>query len=60
MCGIAGILGAAPQDSLSGRLRAMTDLATHRGPDDAGLALFGEGRALWRSGGSAPPDEAGR
>lgn len=59
MCGIAGILGAAPQESLPGRLRAMTDLATHRGPDDVGLALFGEGRALWQSGGSAPAGEAG-
>ena len=59
MCGIAGIIGIAPQESLPGCLRAMMDLAIHRGPDDEGVALFGMGRTLCQSGVPALAKDSG-
>src|SRR5438105_313176 len=36
MCGIAGILGEANEDLI----RRMTDIISHRGPDDSGIKVF--------------------
>jgi asparagine synthase (glutamine-hydrolysing) len=38
MCGIAGIWGEANEDLI----RRMTDVICHRGPDDAGVRVFGD------------------
>ena len=56
MCGIAVIV--APQRCPAGTIRAMTDLARHRGPDDEGYALIeAPGAAPVVLGGpSTPPD----
>ncbi len=40
MCGIAGIFHLAHQPIDLARVRAMSDLLRHRGPDDEGWALF--------------------
>ena len=42
MCGIAGFVSRTPLFEET-RLRAMRDTLAHRGPDDAGLALWDEG-----------------
>jgi len=39
MCGIAGILSAAPSLELGSQLRRMCDVQAHRGPDGAGYYL---------------------
>jgi len=42
MCGIAGIYHRAPRArSDEDLIRAMTDVLTHRGPDDGGVAMLG-------------------
>lgn len=41
MCGIAAILRASSGETLS-RIRAMTDLVRHRGPDGEGFAIIGQ------------------
>ena len=41
MCGVAGLLGDVADAGLS--IRKMCDIIRHRGPDDAGYALFGRG-----------------
>jgi asparagine synthase (glutamine-hydrolysing) len=59
MCGIAMI--AAPHGCEASAIRAMTDLARHRGPDDEGYALIGApGAAPEIVGGPATPPEAYR
>lgn len=40
MCGIAGIVGLGEQPVDARALRRMCDALAHRGPDDAGYALF--------------------
>jgi len=40
MCGIAGIIGEANE----GLIRRMTDIISHRGPDDAGVRVFSNSR----------------
>jgi len=38
MCGLAGIIGASlPREELEPRLKRMTDVLRHRGPDDEGM-----------------------
>jgi asparagine synthase (glutamine-hydrolysing) len=39
MCGISALIVRSPTD-LRGRIDAMTDSITHRGPDDRGVAVF--------------------
>ncbi len=42
MCGIAGIVNRAQEKTVSaGSIRAMCDIMTHRGPDEAGYYLSG-------------------
>ncbi len=40
MCGICGLVQADGSDRLAERVRRMTRLAAHRGPDDEGVAVF--------------------
>lgn len=54
MCGICGILDSRGPADMPQALSRMCQLAAHRGPDDEGLALFGAGGALWRSGDGNP------
>jgi asparagine synthase (glutamine-hydrolysing) len=43
MCGIAGILSADPARITAGRLKEMTDVIAHRGPDGEGSWISGTG-----------------
>lgn len=43
MCGIAGVLRLGPEPIDPRRIRPMCDALAHRGPDDAGYALFRRG-----------------
>lgn len=46
MCGIVGFFSRSGQPAIDAdRLKYMRDTMTHRGPDDAGLKMFDEGRA---------------
>ena len=57
MCGIAVLV--APQRCAAGAIRAMTDLARHRGPDDEGYLLIEDvGSPLEILGGPATPRAA--
>lgn len=42
MCGIAGILSLDGQRDLRGNIQKMTDILTHRGPDDSGIMVDGQ------------------
>ena len=42
MCGIAGILSLDGQGDLRGSIQKMTDILTHRGPDDSGIMVDGQ------------------
>ncbi len=46
MCGIAGLVIRREMPDMSGRLEVMTDVMTHRGPDDRGLYVSPAGRRL--------------
>ena len=37
MCGICGIVGDGPREEARGRVQAMCDVLSHRGPDDEGF-----------------------
>jgi asparagine synthase (glutamine-hydrolysing) len=52
MCGIAGIL--SPSAEVLSSIYAMTDLLRHRGPDDEGYSLHGEGSAVAIAGPDTP------
>ncbi len=46
MCGIAGLVVGREMPEMRERLEVMTDVLTHRGPDDRGLYLSPTGRRL--------------
>ncbi len=46
MCGIAGIYESKKESVQPDLLRAMTEVLTHRGPDDEGYVLFGHEKSL--------------
>ena len=50
MCGIAGLYDRLGRAEL-GRLRAMSDVMRHRGPDDEGIVLIGAERGDWQTHG---------
>lgn len=56
MCGIAAIIQLAPVAGVMDRLKEMTALIRHRGPDDEGFALFSlaDGRAEFLGGPDTP------
>ncbi len=55
MCGIAGMHAHRGARFDATLVEAMTESLAHRGPDDAGYAVFGDGEtASWRSGEPAP------
>ncbi|ETX01918.1 MAG: hypothetical protein ETSY1_05555, partial [Candidatus Entotheonella factor] len=46
MCGIAGLVSGREMPEMRERLEVMTDVLTHRGPDDRGIYLSPTGRRL--------------
>ncbi|ETX08270.1 MAG: hypothetical protein ETSY2_06330, partial [Candidatus Entotheonella gemina] len=46
MCGIAGLVTGREMPEMRERLEVMTDVLTHRGPDDRGIYLSPAGRRL--------------
>ncbi len=53
MCGICGIIDLTGSATLGSDIEGMSSAASHRGPDDTGLALFGP-CGNWESGGGMP------
>jgi asparagine synthase (glutamine-hydrolysing) len=52
MCGISGVIvkpGKLVEESV---LKAMTDVISHRGPDDSGFQFFSNERNAWPGGSS--------
>lgn len=55
MCGIAAVMGEVPGGVLPA-LRRMCDTARHRGPDDEGFVVFGDGVQPHAFGGPDTPE----